>query len=170
MVWSSQTMPKMKRGRMAVVGLAGRKRGFTLIEALVATVILGVGVVGLLSASVMGMRNSQRSEYAVTAMNVAREKMAEIQVKGPGVWTLGEKCNGREVRGGVVCEWTISIEDMTPGELYDVLVTVDWETATTSGKVKLETWLNDYKVAAMDRMTEKKNPLEKAGQKSLDRQ
>jgi hypothetical protein len=127
-------------------------------------------VVGLLSAAVMGMRNSQRSEYTVTAMNVAREKMAEVQVKGPGVWTLGEKCNGQEVRDEVVCEWMIAIEDLKPGELYDVMVTVNWETASTSGKVELETWLNDYKVAAMERMTEQRNPLENTGQKNLERQ
>jgi type II secretory pathway pseudopilin PulG len=134
-----------------------------LIEALVASVLLGVGVVGLLSAAVLSMRNSQRSEFAVTAMNVAREKMAEVQIKGPAMWTLGEKSHGLELRNEVSCEWTVAIEELTPGELHDVIVTVDWQAASTSGTVELETWLNDFQAAAVDRLMEQKNPLEGAG-------
>jgi type II secretory pathway pseudopilin PulG len=134
--------------------------GFTLIEALVASVLLGVGVVGLLSAAVLSMRNSQRAEFAVTGMNLAREKMAEVQVKGPAMWMLGEKCNGQELRGEVSCEWSIAIEELTPGELHDVIVTVDWQAASTSGRVELETLLNDFPAAAVERLTEQKNPLE----------
>lgn len=139
------------------------RHGFTLIEALVASVLLGIGVVGLLSAAVLSMRNSQRTEFSVTAMNVAREKMAEVQVKGPAMWVLGEKTHGLELHGEVSCEWSIAIEELTPGELHDVIVTVDWQTESMSGTVELETWLNDFQAAAVERLTEQKNPLEGAG-------
>ena len=68
-----------------------------LIEALVASVLLGVGVVGLMSAGTLAVRNQRQFEYRTAAMCLAQEKLAEVEVVGPNIWTLG---NPDRVPGG----------------------------------------------------------------------
>ena len=54
---------------------ATRRRGFTLLEVLVATVIMGIAVVGLLSGISTSMRNASRITDYDRAVLVARAKM-----------------------------------------------------------------------------------------------
>jgi prepilin-type N-terminal cleavage/methylation domain-containing protein len=119
-------------------------RGFTLIEALVSTVLLGVGVVGLMSAATLGLRNSQRAGQRSMAMYLAMEKLAEVEVMGPHIWMLGHPMEGSEPRGSAEYLWTIAIDQLAVGELFDVRVKVQWSSAAGDGSVELETWLNDY--------------------------
>src|SRR5258707_15530188 len=58
-----------------------RTRGFTLLEVLVATLIMGLAVVGLLSAISTSMRNAARlTDYDRVAM-VARSQMDALLTK-----------------------------------------------------------------------------------------
>lgn len=54
------------------------QRGFTLLELLVATTIMGIAVVGLLSSLTTSMRNASRVTDADRASAVARSKMEEL--------------------------------------------------------------------------------------------
>lgn len=54
--------------------------GFTLLEILVATTIMGVAVVGLLSSLSTSMRNAARVTDADRAAQIARNKMEELVV------------------------------------------------------------------------------------------
>jgi Tfp pilus assembly protein PilV len=120
-------------------------RSFTLVEALVSSVLLGVGVVGLMSVATLGQRNSYRSELRTVAVCLAQEKMAEVEAAGPHLWSLGQPMKGTETREGVVYDWTIKIDRLAVGELFDTRVTVEWAGAAGCGSVDLETWLNDYR-------------------------
>jgi Tfp pilus assembly protein PilV len=122
----------------------------TLVEVLTAAVILGAGVAGLLSAASMSLRNQRGSEYRATAMCLAQEKMSEVQVAGPRDWTTRRATQGVEDRPGVAYSWTVATEALSVGSLYSVQVTVEWSAPGSSGQVQLETWLNDYKTAAME--------------------
>ena len=57
---------------------AGDRRGFTLLEVLVATVILAIAVTGLMSALSGSMRNAARLTDYDRAALLARRKMDEI--------------------------------------------------------------------------------------------
>ena len=127
----------------------------TLVEVLVASVLLGVGVAGLLSAAALGMRNQGRSEQRIAALYVAREKLAEVETVGPRIWSLTESSQGGERRGNVGYEWNIDITALTEGELFDVEVTVKWQGLSGDGEVELETLLNDYRAAVLMRDDER---------------
>ena len=120
----------------------------TLIEVLVASVLLGVGVAGLILSATLGMRNQQRSGQRMQALYLAQEKLTEIEVAGPRIWSSTQESRGVTARGNVTYEWSVEIDSMTEGELFDVQVRVDWSGSGGDGTVELETLLNDYEAVA----------------------
>jgi general secretion pathway protein I len=58
------------------------QHGFTLLEILVATTIMGIAVVGLLSSLSTSMRSAARVTDADRAAQMARNKMEELMVDG----------------------------------------------------------------------------------------
>ena len=58
--------------------MTSRRAGFTLLEILVATTIMGVAVVGLLSSLSTSMRNATHITDADRAAQIARNKMEEL--------------------------------------------------------------------------------------------
>ena len=89
------------------------RRGFTLLEVLVAIAILGLGMTVLLSSQVGLFSSAQRAENLSVAENLARCKMSEIEVdllkKGYQVTDQkdeGECCKDEEEHG-FKCEWKI---------------------------------------------------------------
>jgi len=120
----------------------------TLVEVLVATVLLAVGVTGLLFSAAAGMRNQQRTGERMAALYLAQEKLAEIDVVGPRMWSLTQSSRGAVTRESVTYEWSVAVEAMSEGELYDVRIEVSWSGAGGEGTVELETLLNDYEAVA----------------------
>lgn len=128
------------------------RRAMTLIEALVATVLLGVGVTGLISAASLGLRNQLRSEQRTAALYFAQEKMTDVEMVGPYLYLLERPQKGEELRGDLLFEWTIEIEEQAAGELYSVNVQIEWFGAGRGGSVTVETWLNDYEAVMLSQM------------------
>jgi prepilin-type N-terminal cleavage/methylation domain-containing protein len=58
------------------------QRGFTLVEVLVATVILATGLLGALTAFSMATRVSAVSNHDTLLVYLAEEKLTEIQLLG----------------------------------------------------------------------------------------
>jgi general secretion pathway protein I len=94
------------------------RRGFTLLEVLVATLIMALAVTGLLSALSTSLRSASRLTDYDRAALLARQKMDELMIaaKAPklapfeGTW-------GPEVTGGLRSGWRARITpfDMPPG-------------------------------------------------------
>jgi general secretion pathway protein I len=94
------------------------RRGFTLLEVLVATLIMALAVTGLLSALSTSLRSAARLTDYDRAALLARQKMDELMIatKAPilapfqGTW-------GPEVTGGLQTGWQARITpfDMPPG-------------------------------------------------------
>lgn len=94
------------------------RRGFTLLEVLVATLIMALAVTGLLSALSTSLRSASRLTDYDRATLLARQKMDElliatrVPINAPfeGTW-------GPEITGGLQCGWRARITpfEMLPG-------------------------------------------------------
>lgn len=86
------------------------RRGFTLLEVLVATLILGVAVAGLMSALTTSLHNAARLTDADRAALLGRQKMDELLVADKlqkitpfqGTW-------GPEVTGNLPMGWVARV-------------------------------------------------------------
>lgn len=92
-----------------------RNRGFTLLEMLVATLILGVAVVGLLSNISTSMRNAARLTDYDRAALLARQKMDELLLDPRlGNFATLEGAFDPALAGGVQAGWRARL---TPFEM-----------------------------------------------------
>jgi general secretion pathway protein I len=88
-------------------------RGFTLLEVLVAVAILGLGLTMILSSQVGLFSSASRGEHLTVASNLARCKMAELEVdllkKGYPVTDVKDdgRCCGDDSESTYECEWRI---------------------------------------------------------------
>lgn len=92
---------------------AAARRGFTLLEVLVAVAILGLGLSVILSAQVGLFNNASRAETMSLAPELVRCKMNEIELdlleKGFGVIDQRDSgpCCADENDGRFTCEWKV---------------------------------------------------------------
>jgi general secretion pathway protein I len=111
-----------------------RRRGFTLLEMIVATTILGVAVVGLLSAISGSTRNAIRLREYDRAVQLARLRMNDLlaDLKAPKNTPLAGTFDP-QVTGGIESGWRALV---TTAEISPVIVYNDF----ALDHVELEVW------------------------------
>lgn len=138
-----------------VCGRSGR-RGFTLVEVLLATAVLGATLLTLVSVCGLGLRANKKSLYALTAAQVAERQLdrwisrAVVNDEPSGArrqfWTdEGLWKQGEETIGGVKYEYRISIRtvpgagDAVPNNrLKKVDIEVSWLEGEREGLGRLK--------------------------------
>jgi Tfp pilus assembly protein PilV len=133
----------------------------TLVEVLTATVILGVGITGLLSAATMSMRNQHRSESRMQALYLAQGKLGEIDLIGAHIYQVSRPMTGTSQAGDRSYSWSVRIEQQPVGELFAVQVSVSGE-GPDGATSQLSTWLNDYDAKSLipSQQKDKSSPSE----------
>jgi len=61
--------------------------GFTLIECLVATVILGIGVIGVASMFAYASLSEKKAAYLAEARDIAQQTLEDVRARGYGYFT-----------------------------------------------------------------------------------
>ncbi|MGJ5815221.1 type IV pilus modification PilV family protein [Paludibaculum fermentans] len=102
-----------------------RRRGFTLLEVLVATLIMGIAVTGLLSALRTSLRNAARVSETDRAAALARRQMDELLATR--ILPKGSAFGGLfppDVSGGIPAGWQARVVPMEsvamPGQMPPV--------------------------------------------------
>ena len=117
--------------------MRAHQRGFTLLEALVATMIMGVTVAGLLDALAASSRNVTRLTQADRAVILARTKMDELLVNDglPRKAALGGSFTAAEA-GAMTAGWLARV---TPIEAAPEATDYNW----VIDRITLEIWWMD---------------------------
>ena len=126
--------------------------GFSLIEVLVAIMILGIAMVGLTVGLTTALSASKESEVQTAAALIAAGQIEWLRTEG--YLTEGET-EGEGVDGRSQYHWRQSIAGTSIDGLYEIRVVV-WHTRTRQPLYELQTLLFDP-------------PLSGAGNESFDR-
>jgi prepilin-type N-terminal cleavage/methylation domain-containing protein len=116
-----------------------RRSGFTLVEALVAVVVVGVGIVALMSASSSVTRMIGRGKMETTTALAASRRMEALRSAAEA--TLPRCANpaftsgGPVMAGGVAEQWEVAAS----GKVRPVRVTVTYLTVRGLRTARLET-------------------------------
>jgi prepilin-type N-terminal cleavage/methylation domain-containing protein len=114
-----------------------QQRGFTLLEALVATMIMGIAVAGILEALTASTRNVIRLTQADRAVLLARTKMDELLVNDGLIrkTDLGGPFSAAE-SGAMTAGWRARV---TPIESAPAATERNW----VIDRIELEIWWMD---------------------------
>ena len=107
-----------------------RAAGFTLVEVLIAFVILALALGALLPGFATGLRSLGAADGYTTAALLAESRLAAVGVEEPlaAGTTEGEFENGFRWRLDVVpLDEEIDPEGVLPVRAYDVVLTVSWD-------------------------------------------
>lgn len=127
--------------------------GFTLLEVLVATAIMGIATVSLMSALTTSLRNASRITETDRAALLARQKMDELLV-APGL-PVNSEIDGAwdpSVTGGIPVNWRAmaTVFEAPPGNLPPgtrVIERLEVEVSWMDGPNRRSYKLSGYRIA-----------------------
>jgi prepilin-type N-terminal cleavage/methylation domain-containing protein len=132
------------------------KQGFTLIEVLIAIVLIVIGLVALMQAMSVAIFADSTLEYRLTALNLANEKLEELKDDGYSHANLDPASSPFTeafISGfNFVAQrqWTVDYVDanlstsVSDTGLKDVTVQVQWTQRGGTQYVAVETLIGDY--------------------------
>lgn len=100
------------------------RRGFSLLEVLIAVVVLGVGVVGILQSITSALTSSRRAEQLTTAVFLAGGLLEELRAQGQVALEPAEK-EGDFGDAFAHYRWRRQSNAREPEGLYHVVVIVE---------------------------------------------
>jgi prepilin-type N-terminal cleavage/methylation domain-containing protein len=117
------------------------KSGFTLVEMIVATLLLAIAISGTMAAFAMVNRANGFAAGVQTATILAQQKMSEIEQQG-------DQISGGDQQGSFSDEfpgyrWHEVVEATDYPNLFKVTVTVQWGSNSTPNERTLTTFLRN---------------------------
>jgi prepilin-type N-terminal cleavage/methylation domain-containing protein len=116
-----------------------RKRGFTLIEALVATVIVGIGVVGTMAGFSVISRTEVRLHESELMQRLAHEKLDELIATGEA--TQSGQTGDFSDRNLTGYTWSLTTQSTSVTNLNGIVLTVTKGDGQDAAKVTATTLL-----------------------------
>lgn len=138
------------KNRYAAIWRAN-KSAFTLIEVLVALVIIAISLVGLIRLNLISIRITEAAEISSQAVLLANEKIAETLAQGyPEEGTK----TGSVEKNALCLNWRTEVTNIAPAHpdeldltgLRKIYVDVSWEHGTRRKHVQMSTYVADRKI------------------------
>jgi prepilin-type N-terminal cleavage/methylation domain-containing protein len=126
------------------------KRAFTLIECLVTTVILGIGVVGVAGMFTYATISEQKASYMAEARHIGEETMEAVRAGGFGVLDYSSGTASLDTSALPRATGTLAWEPYSIGstgsdDLKLVAVNLSWNwAASSSGTYKVVTLVSTH--------------------------
>ena len=112
---------------MSKLSKSKNRKGFTLIEAMVSVLILGIALVVLLGSFIMGRMNAAAAKHHIEAMNHAQAAMEQCLNSGATTYTLPD--GDIKILSGTC---TVSSASYTTG-INRIVATVSWNERSIGG-------------------------------------
>jgi len=112
-----------------ILKLSMKSRGFTLIEVLIALVILSFSLLALAGLMVMTTKNNSYGSHITEAVTFAQDKLEEFRAVRPKAPPLGDIPDGLgadEKAGATGINYTRNWNVVTNGDLRTITITIDW--------------------------------------------
>ncbi len=118
------------------------KSGFSLLEVMVAVVILGFGLLAIMHLFPIGLRASKISQDTTVATFLAQQKMEELRATRYA--NIGDSPTGTFDSPFDNFSWTKSVTVVESDRLSKVMIEVSYSPYGQGRRVKLVTFITDY--------------------------
>ena len=115
------------------------RRGFTLVEMIIATLILGLAVVGAMTAINFATRSSGYAEQIQTATLLAQQQLGDAEQHSDTL--SGGDSEGDFDQSNSSYHWKQSVETTDYQNLFKVTVTVQWGEKNSPHERSLTTYI-----------------------------
>ena len=122
--------------------LKHRRRGFALLEALVASLILGSAVVTLVAVSSRSLYRSKMNRDYDLAWQLVDRQLTLVEAMGIDSFLLEGERQGVTDRFGPEFFWSVDVSSVPLGNLYRVSITVRWQQQNRAEEIVAATMLN----------------------------
>ncbi len=119
-----------------------RKNGFTLVETILATVILCGAVLAFGAVSTRALSYTRLNRQYETAMSLADRQLTLIDYVGLETFLSYDKKSGEFEGTEPVYTWQVSVKESYIRDLYDVGIRVNWIERQREYSVYVETRMN----------------------------
>jgi type II secretion system protein I len=132
----------------APVGARPRPRGgFTLLEVVLALIVLGIAVVGVTQGFAVGLRAAAIARDTTTATSLARARLAELDA---GLLPVSRGAEGTfEDYGAPDVAWTLDSRSTQYPGLYELTLRVTWTDRGGTRDLTVVRWMLDRQVGAL---------------------
>lgn len=135
-----------------------QRKGFTLLEALVASVILGGAVVGIGTISTRCLDQARLSREYDTAWRLLDRQLTIIDYMGLDAFLREGVTDGEIDDFGPRYHWRVEVRKQETGDLHLVSIALEWADRARPYKVSLSTLLNSATELAMGVEEEEPEP------------
>ncbi|MDV6252685.1 prepilin-type N-terminal cleavage/methylation domain-containing protein [Vibrio sp. EA2] len=131
--------------------MISKQQGFSLLEVLIAFLLLGVGALGLTKLNVYLERESEYAIKSIEALRLAENKLEWFRTRGASAATpampiadFDSIATGSSISGAYSLQWQVPPATVS-GSLKTIIITSSWEDRMgQTQSVKLKTMISRY--------------------------
>ena len=123
-------------------------RGFTLLEALAASVILAAGIIAMCGVSTRYLAQTRINRQYETAWQLLDRQLRAVDYIGVNEYMLDGQTEGRVTLSDTAFYWRAGFVELEDGRLFRVDMTVWWAGAGRVHQVSAATMLDDDRSGA----------------------